>query len=119
MEITFIEETKEKIAILENSEYVIRNSQDATELLMNCRYSGSNKVIIHEENLDASFFELETKIAGEILQKFSIYDGYLAIIGNFTRIERKSLKAFIYESNKVGRINFVSNQTEAVKALDK
>jgi len=52
-----------------------------------------------------------------MLQKFSTYQGYLAIIGDFTKYSGKSLKDFIYESNKTGRVSFVSSRDEALEAL--
>jgi hypothetical protein len=51
------------------------------------------------------------------LQKFSTYGSRLAIIGDFSKYDSKSLRDFIYESNKTGRICFVGSQDEAVKAL--
>lgn len=96
---------------------IIRNAQDALELLMNCNYSGTRKILIQETNLQAEFFDLRTGVAGEILQKFSTYDGYVAIVGEFTKYTSKSLKDFIFESNKQGRVNFVSTKAEGIEVL--
>jgi len=60
---------------------------------------------------------LKTGLAGEILQKFSNYYVELAIVGDFSKYSSKNLQDFIYESNKVGRINFVSSVEEAKEAL--
>ena len=84
---------------------------------MNCHYQGSDSLIIHERNLPAEFFDLKTGLAGDILQKFSTYQGRLAIIDDFTKYESKSLNDFIYESNKGRRINFVATLAEAETAL--
>ena len=99
------------------SKKIIRNAEDALELLMNCGYQGTTDLIIHESNLSAEFFDLKSGVAGEILQKFSNYNGRLAIIGDFSNYQSKSLRDFIFESNKVGRINFVSSMEEAKTAL--
>ena len=80
---------------------------------MNCLYQDSDSIILYEYNLPAEFFDLKTKLAGDILQKFSTYNGRLAIIGDFSRYESNSLKDFIYESNKQGRINFVATMEDA------
>lgn len=119
MEISWVDSGNLKVANIESIEYKIRNAQDALELLMNCHYQGSNRIIIQEENLEPEFFDLKTKIAGEILQKFSMYDGYLAIVGDFSKYQSKSLHDFIYESNKLRRINFVADHDAAVQALGK
>ncbi len=119
MEIKFIKNGRQKLAILENPGFKINSAQDALELLMNCQYSGTNKVIISRENLIPGFFDLKTGIAGEILQKFSTYDGFLAIIGDHSQFGSKSLKDFIFESNKMRRINFVASQEDAIIALSR
>lgn len=99
------------------SDTILNDAQEAAELLMNCLYQGTDSLIIREENLPSAFFDLKTGLAGDILQKFSTYGGRLAIIGDFSKYESKSLKDFIYESNKGRRINFVNTFEEAEKAL--
>ena len=74
---------------------------------------------MRQENIINSFFDLKTKIAGDILQKFSTYNSKLAIVGDFTKFPGNSLKDFIRESNKAGRISFVSSIEEARKCLVK
>ena len=96
---------------------VINNSQDALDLMMNCYYNGQSALIIHDQNIVPAFFDLTTGIAGDILQKFSNYKMRLAIIGDFPKYPGDSLKDFIKESNKAGRINFVSTLDEAISKL--
>lgn len=105
------------IAHIISDDIVISNEQDAAELLMNCRWKGADSLILSQHNFPAEFFDLSTRLAGNILQKFSTYDGRLAIIGDFSKYASKSLKDFIYESNKARRINFVSSVEEGVSAL--
>lgn len=109
--------TDESLTIVDNAGVCIRNSQDAGDLLMNAIFSGSNRVIIEEKHLEPAFFDLKTGIAGEILQKFSTYGGYLAIIGDFNKYSSKSLQDFIRESNKMGRIFFFADKKEALDVL--
>jgi hypothetical protein len=107
------------IAELISDSVEINNAQDALEIMANCSYQGISKIIIHEINVSPDFFELKTGIAGEILQKFSNYNIELAIVGNFSKYTSKSLSDFIYESNKIGRINFVNTVNQAKEALVK
>jgi hypothetical protein len=95
----------------------IKNAQDALEIIANCSYQGARKIIIREENIIPDFYDLKTRIAGEVLQKFSNYDAELAIVGDFSKYSSKSLRDFIYESNKKGRISFVKTVGEAKEAL--
>lgn len=117
MQINFIQNDNVTIAHIQSEDVIISNTQDAVELLMNCRYQDADSIIINEENLLPGFFDLKTKLAGDILQKFSTYDGRLAIIGEFTKYDSKSLQDFIYESNKARRINFVSSIEQAIESL--
>jgi hypothetical protein len=107
------------LAQVQSDQQVIGSVQDALDLMANCGYQGADKIILHERNLTPAFFNLKTGVAGEILQKFSNYDVFLAIVGDFTGYPGKSLRDFIYESNKTGRINFVSTVEEAKEKLGK
>ncbi|MCB0629182.1 MAG: DUF4180 domain-containing protein, partial [Lewinella sp.] len=71
----------------------------------------------HAENITPEFFDLKTKIAGEILQKFSNYRVRLSIVGDFTVYTSRSLKDFIHESNKGKLVNFVDSLEEALERL--
>jgi hypothetical protein len=118
MEFNIVFNNGKPIAIVE-SKQMINNAQEALELLVNCMTRGTNKVVMRDNNLNKDFFDLKTGVAGEVLQKFSTYDGYLAIVGNFDHYTGRSLHDFIYESNKQKRINFVSDLEEAIEILSK
>jgi len=63
------------------------------------------------------FFYLNTKIAGEILQKFINYRVKIAIVGDFSAYTSESLKAFIYECNKGKDIFFLPDEKKAIEKL--
>jgi hypothetical protein len=105
------------IAVIESDEIVINTVQDALDLMANCDYQGSRKIIIEEKNIIPVFFDLRTGIAGEILQKFSTYNVSLAIAGSFTKYTSKNFKDFVYESNKMGKILFVNSIDVAKEKL--
>ena len=107
------------IAEVISDRILIRNTQDALDLMANCAYQGSRKIILKEENIVPDFFDLKTGVAGDILQKFSTYNVKIAIIGDYSKYTSRSLRDFIFESNKYGRINFVSSIEEAHKAFIK
>lgn len=117
MVIQLLELKGTNIAQIISDKIVINDTQDALDLIANAGYLGSRKIIIHEKNIAPDFFDLKTKIAGEILQKFSTYGFQLAIVGDFKKYNSKSLSDFIYESNKYGRINFASSVDEANERL--
>lgn len=106
-----------KIAEVIADKVIISETQDALDIMADANYQGAYKIIINENNIIPAFFDLKTGIAGDILQKFSTYNVQLAIVGDFSKYTSKSLTDFILESNKYGRINFVSTVEEARSVL--
>lgn len=106
-----------KIAEVISEGIVISSIQDGTDLLGNLYYQEFDKVIIYEKNITPNFFDLKAGMAGEILQKFSNHRMCLVIVGDFEKYQSKSLKDFIFESNKNRQVNFVSTLEAGLKAL--
>jgi hypothetical protein len=92
----------------------LTTAQQFLQMMMD---SGADAVIVHKENIDESFFDLRSGLAGEMLQKVVNYRLRLAIVGDFSNYESKSLKAFINESNRSNTIVFVSTVEEALNRL--
>ncbi|OCA77491.1 alpha/beta hydrolase [Chryseobacterium artocarpi] len=106
-----------KVAEVIADEILIQSAQDGLDLMGNIYYQGFDKVILYEKNITPDFFDLKTKIAGEILQKFSNYRIGLAVVGDFSKYESKSMKDFIFESNKTGHVSFVETVEKAVESF--
>jgi len=108
-----------KIAEVISDQIIIQSAQDGLDLMGDVYYQGFDKVILYEKNITPEFFDLKTKIAGEILQKFSNYRIGLAIVGDFDKYDSKSLKDFIFESNKTRHVNFLKSLENALDNLSK
>ena len=119
MKLTILKMNDVPIAVLESIEAPIASVQDALDLLGNADYQGAQKIMIKREHLHPDFFDLQTKLAGEIMQKIVNYYKQLAVVGDFRDLTRKSWLDFMYESNKTGRIYFAESTQEAVKHLTK
>jgi hypothetical protein len=96
----------------------VNNPEDMLDIMAEAGYNGSDAIIIHYETLHRDFFDLKTKLAGEILQKFSNYRMRLAVIGDFSGFNSKSLNDFMRESNRRGTVCFVESLSEAFSKLD-
>lgn len=94
-------------------------AENIPDLMAEAWYNGAGSMIIHAKDLSPEFFDLKTRVAGEILQKFSNYRMKLSIIGDFSEIKSRSLKDFIRESNRTGTITFVDSLDDALKRLGK
>lgn len=119
MEFEMIQIGTTPIAIMKNKELIIETDSDALQLMMDCKNVGADKLILFQENFTSDFFELKTRLAGEVLQKFTTYQFEISIIGDFSVYNSKSLNDFIYESNKVGKYSFVANKDAAIAKLSK
>jgi hypothetical protein len=96
-----------RIAEIIADKIIIHSAADGLNILGDIYYQGFDRVIVYEKNITPDFFQLANGMAGEVLQKFSNYRVRLAIVGDFSAHPSKSLKQFIFESNKTGHINFV------------
>ncbi len=117
MDYTIHNPNDQPILEVESDDFRISTLQDALDLLGSAMFKQIFKIIISSHHLSPDFFELKTGLAGEILQKFSTYDMQLAIVGDFSHSESRSLSDFIKESNKTGRILFVPTVGEAISRL--
>ncbi|MCF8295422.1 MAG: DUF4180 domain-containing protein [Bacteroidales bacterium] len=113
----FIIENGKRLAIASKGILLIKEFQDALDLMGDLYYQGVTGLVLFESNLTPDFFDLKTRLAGDILQKFSTYRFKLAIVGDFLPYTSKSLQDFIRESNKQKHINFVSTREEAIQIL--
>jgi hypothetical protein len=117
LKIEIIEVNGIRLAELVSDEIIIIEPQDALDVMAEAGYMGSDKLIFHEKNIGSDFFDLKSRLAGEILQKFSNYRVQLAIVADLTKYTSKSLRDFMRESNMLGRVFFVPSREEAITKL--
>ena len=115
MELQYININDTVIAVL--SDGVISNASDALDMIATAGYNGAAGVVIPMELLTPHFFDLKTRIAGDILQKCVNYGMRVAIAGDFSGFTSKSLADFIRESNKGRHVFFKATTDEAAKTL--
>ena len=94
----------------------LSTTQQFLQMIMD---SSAERIIVHQKNIDESFFDLHSGLAGEMLQKVANYRLRLAIVGDFSIYESNSLKAFIIESNRSNTVVFVNTVEEALKRFSK
>lgn len=118
MEISIIKENNKEIAIIESNDILITDVQSALDFIATVSFeTGCYRIILNKSAICEEFFHLSTKLAGEILQKCVNYHVKLAIIGDFSVYTSKSLKDFIYESNKGRDIFLLPNEKQAIEKL--
>lgn len=105
---------KAMVAEVAVNEMLLAVPEDVNDLLGNAYYQGFDGMIISADKISPRFFDLKTRLAGEILQKFSTFQMRLAIVGYFSTFTSESLKSFIYESNRGGLIHFSPTTADAL-----
>ena len=118
---TIISHQTDGLTFLEirSEEQFINNVQDVLDLFGELYGQYYDGIILYERNITPDFFDLQTKLAGEILQKFSNYRIRLVIVGDWSKYTSRSLEAFITESNRGKTVNFSSSPTEALELLSR
>ncbi|HZG79514.1 MAG TPA: DUF4180 domain-containing protein [Brevibacillus sp.] len=118
MKITKVETNGVHIAIVSSNEILIEDVQSALDLMATVHYeAGCDRIIMNKSLISERFFDLKTRLAGEILQKFTNYRVKVAIVGDFSVYSSQSLKDFIYESNNGNAIFFLPTEQQAVEKL--
>jgi len=118
MKITTIKENNVEIAVVSSSEVLITDVQSALDFIATVNYEvGCERIILNKSAICEDFFDLKTRLAGEVLQKFINYHTKIAIVGDFSVYSSNSLRDFIYESNKGKDIFFLSDEKQAIEKL--
>jgi hypothetical protein len=75
---------------------------------------GAKIVAIPATRLGDDFFELRTRIAGELVQKFVTYGTRLVVLGDISErvAQSESLRAFVGEANRGKDLWFVSDREQ-------
>ena len=117
MQFTVVWENGMKIAVLDGGA-IIADAEAALNLIGALkREAGCDRIVIDKPRLTEGFFDLSSRLAGEILQKFVNYRIKAAIVGDFSGYKSQSLKDFIRESNRGKNFFFVSSRREALEKL--
>lgn len=97
----------------------LKSGTDAVDLMSAASEHHATLIAIPVSRLGDDFFDLRTRIAGEIVQKFVIYGRRVVIVGDISRrmVESKSLAAWVAESNRGRDLWFVNSMEELASRL--
>jgi hypothetical protein len=87
------------------------SEQDVLDVLGRAYGEFPDLIAIPAAALGPRFFDLSTRIAGDLLQKFAQYRMRVAILGDLSAYVAASsaLRDFVYESNRGGQIWFLAD----------
>ncbi|MFB6981707.1 DUF4180 domain-containing protein [Streptomyces scopuliridis] len=87
----------------------LRGEREALDLIGDAFHLGATWVVIPAARFEDAFFQLRTRVAGDIVQKFVTYRLRVAVVGDITRhtADSTSLRDFVRESNRGTQLWFV------------
>ena len=114
---TTIQNTEVMLCALEG--HKLDNESAAVDLIGEAFGAGVTWIVIPVERLTADFFQLKTRLAGEIVQKFLNYRQRLVILGDISPYEEssRSFRDFVYETNRGNQLWFLKDMTELSERL--
>jgi hypothetical protein len=92
----------------------LRTPDDAVDLISAASEYRATWIAVPVDRLGDDFFELRTRIAGDMTQKFATYGAKVVIVGDISRriAASKALAAFVAESNRGQKLWFVESFPE-------
>jgi Domain of unknown function (DUF4180) len=108
-----------KVLLCSSGGQRIETENDVTDLIGKAYEDFCEFVVIPVERLTDEFFQLKTRIAGQIAQKFVNYRIHLVVLGDISNhVERSNaLAAFVKESNRGDHVWFVPSLGELQNRL--
>jgi hypothetical protein len=99
----------------------LRTGRDAVDLMSAAAEQRAEWIAIPVDRLGDDFFDLRTRVAGEIVQKFAMYGRRVVIIGDIAQriAESHSFAAFVAESNRGQTAWFLPTLSELENRLGK
>ena len=97
----------------------LQTYRDAVDLIGKTFENRATLIVIPVECLDDEFFQLKTRVAGELIQKFVQYRRHLVIVGDISRhlTESSALRAFVNESNRGKEVWFLTSLDDLEQRL--
>ena len=89
----------------------IANESDALPLISEARSQNADWVAVPVANLAPAFFDLQTRLAGGVLQKFVNYGVRVIVLGHIDDYLARSsaLRAFVMERNRGNTVWFADD----------
>ncbi len=92
----------------------ITKEQDAVDLIDLCGYYQTNNLLIYAQNVDENFFDLKSKLAGEVLTKRMNYYMRIAMVMPSDYSENERFSEMALDVNKVNHFRIFENRAQAV-----
>ncbi len=98
---------------------LLATEQDAVDLIGETYGTDADIIVVPLARLDPQFLELRSGIAGIFFQKLQNYGKRLVVLGDIATevAASKSLRDFVYETNRIGNHLFVPDREAMLARL--
>lgn len=98
---------------------LLGSDRDASDVLSEAFSADASVIVLPVARMDPQFFELRTGLAGGFFQKLQNYHCRLVIVGDISALtaESRSLRDFVYETNRLGNHLFVPDRQSMLDRL--
>lgn len=99
----------------------LKSERDALDLIGEAINQGAEVILVPVERLGDDFFQLKTRLAGQIIQKFVTYRRRLVILGDISghMAQSRALKDFVSEANHGTHVWFLTDIQELNERLNR
>lgn len=95
----------------------VEDAQGVLDLMPAFYEYDTNLLLLYAENLSPDFFRLNTRLAGDIMQKLVNYHIKTALVMDTARIGQGRFKEMVLETNQGSHFRVFDNRPGAVKWL--
>lgn len=111
------EKNGQTIVVVTSAEPPARSGEDVIRMIEVCIEHNAGRLAIYAEALSEDFFQLRTRVAGEILQKLVNFSIKTAVIVSDESLIKGRMKDLLAESRKTNSFRVFPGQAEAVEWL--
>ncbi len=109
MSATLLEVGQQRCLVVDGDGPIVRDAEGGRQLVEEAMGERASVVAVSVSRLDPAFFELRSRIAGEVIQKVLNYGYKFAVVGDISAhiAASDALRDFVVESNRGHDILFV------------
>jgi hypothetical protein len=108
-----------KVLTYRGDELTLGSEQDAVDLVGDAFGEHADIVVVPADRVAPDFYTLSTRVAGDVVRKFAMYQVRLVVLGDVTEHLEASdaFRAFVHEINRGKDIWFVADEAELTAKL--
>ena len=117
MEVTAVHQNNTTYLAVAPGQLIIQTEADAVDIMGLCYDHNTDRVLLHDDNLAPDFFDLSSRVAGHILQKFRNYSVKVAVVLSPKTQTSSQFGNFMVEESRGSDFGIFKKYSEAVAWL--